>query len=128
MNQSRADQQTKKLKEERTQTLVELGHVRERLEAELKPDIEEGDPQLVERENASALMRVLEHRLTSINDALQQAQQGRYGVCEGCGQPIDPARLEAVPETTLCLKCKIMTERGVDVSMIAAQKAHPVQA
>lgn len=47
---------------------------------------------------------------------------------EGCGQPIDPARLEAVPETTLCLKCKMMTEGGVYVRTIAAQQAYPVQA
>jgi DnaK suppressor protein len=29
-----------------------------------------------------------------------------YGFCDNCGQPIDPARLEAIPEANLCIKCK----------------------
>ncbi len=55
MDQSETALQIEKLKDEQAQTLVELARLRETLEAELKPDIEEGDPQLVERENALAL-------------------------------------------------------------------------
>jgi len=32
---------------------------------------------------------------------LKQAEEGSYGICERCGEPIDPARLEIVPEA-LC--------------------------
>jgi DnaK suppressor protein len=49
--------------------------------------------------------------LESIDNALRQAQDGRYGICERCGEPIDPARLEVVPEATLCVRCKTATER-----------------
>jgi DnaK suppressor protein len=58
-----------------------------------------------------ALVQGLERKLASIDYALRQAQDGAYGICERCGEPIDPARLEAVPETTLCLKCKVIAER-----------------
>ena len=65
----------------------------------------------MEQEKALALVQSWERKLASIEHALEQAQKGAYGHCESCGEPIDPARLEAVPETTLCLKCKMVDER-----------------
>jgi DnaK suppressor protein len=37
--------------------------------------------------------------------ALQKLDEGTYGVCDGCGQPIAPARLAAAPESVLCIAC-----------------------
>jgi DnaK suppressor protein len=100
-----------KLKEEQAQVLLELVRLREALRTEVDPDADEGDPDLVEREKVMALVQGLERRLESIEYALRQAQDGTYGICERCGQPIDPARLEAVPEATMCVKCKAIVER-----------------
>jgi len=100
-----------KLEEERDQALVELDRLREALKTEVDPDADEGDPDLVEREKVIALAQTLERKLESIEYALRQAQEGSYGICERCGEPIDPARLEAVPETTLCIRCKSIVER-----------------
>jgi DnaK suppressor protein len=36
---------------------------------------------------------------------LARLDQGDYGICEICGQVIDPARLEILPHTTLCVRC-----------------------
>ncbi|MGD8475293.1 MAG: TraR/DksA C4-type zinc finger protein, partial [Anaerolineae bacterium] len=36
---------------------------------------------------------------------------GTYGTCESCGERIDPARLEILPEATLCLNCQRQKER-----------------
>nr|MBC7245532.1 TraR/DksA C4-type zinc finger protein [Chloroflexota bacterium] len=44
-------------------------------------------------------------KLSEIERALRRLMCGNYGICERCGVPIDPARLEAIPETTLCYKC-----------------------
>jgi DnaK suppressor protein len=44
--------------------------------------------------------------LTDIELALERMRQGRYGRCRSCGIPIPLAVLEAVPKTTLCLKCQ----------------------
>ena len=52
----------------------------------------------------------LENQLQAIEHALQNTAQGTYGICENCGQPIDPARLEIMPETTLCIRCKTTVE------------------
>lgn len=48
----------------------------------------------------------LEDTLQSVKEALEKFDLGTYGVCEGCGEPIDWARLEAKPNATLCIKCK----------------------
>ena len=45
-------------------------------------------------------------RLSEVRHALRKFEQGTYGLCEGCGQKIDPGRLEALPQASLCLSCK----------------------
>ncbi len=105
------DLHVKKLEEEREQALAELARLREALKSEVDPDADEGDPDLIEREKVMALVQGLERKLESIEYALRQAKEGTYGVCERCGEPIDPARLEAVPEATLCVSCKSIVER-----------------
>lgn len=37
--------------------------------------------------------------------ALEKLAEGSYGVCDGCGAPIAPARLRAAPESVLCIAC-----------------------
>ena len=46
------------------------------------------------------------HLLSAIEDALARIRRGTFGVCEACKQPISKARLEAVPWTRHCRKCK----------------------
>jgi DnaK suppressor protein len=40
-----------------------------------------------------------------IERALAKLAEGTYGVCDRCGQPIPAARLEAAPESVLCVAC-----------------------
>jgi DnaK suppressor protein len=44
--------------------------------------------------------------LAQVTNALDRFDQGTYGVCEQCKEDIDPARLEALPYATLCLRCQ----------------------
>ena len=120
MDHSRMALHIKKLQTERARTLLKLTHLREALKSEADPEFDEGDPVLAEHEKVVALVQGLEHKLDSIDYALQQTQKGTYGICERCGEPIDPARLEAVPETTLCLKCKQIAERRAPVKRVVA--------
>lgn len=101
----------KELEQERTQVRQELLHLREALKTEIDVNFGEGDPELAERDMTISLIHEQERKLASLDQALQHARQGAYGICERCGQPIDPARLEAVPDTTLCVKCKAIVER-----------------
>ena len=52
--------------------------------------------------------RALEHQIEA---ALQRLDGGTYGVCERCGKPINPRRLEALPYATLCVDCQAIVER-----------------
>jgi len=51
------------------------------------------------------------HALAEIHRALVKIAAGRYGICERCSAPIGIARLEAVPETRLCVDCAAERER-----------------
>ncbi|HNS50291.1 MAG TPA: TraR/DksA C4-type zinc finger protein [Anaerolineae bacterium] len=44
--------------------------------------------------------------LDQVEGALVRLEQGSYGLCERCGENIDPARLEALPYAALCLHCQ----------------------
>ena len=44
--------------------------------------------------------------LQAIEDALRRLEQGTYGICKDCGEPIAPARLNAIPWTRSCIACK----------------------
>lgn len=104
-------QEREKLEGERERTLVELNRLREYLKYEVEVSVDEGDPDIYEREKNLALAQSLESKLESIDHALHLLDMGTYGICEKCGERIDPARLEALPDATLCLKCKTKVER-----------------
>jgi len=47
----------------------------------------------------------------AITKALAKIEDGTFGTCEECGEDISIKRLEARPETTLCIRCKEDQER-----------------
>ena len=49
--------------------------------------------------------------LEKIDRALAKIKDNTFGACEECGEEISPRRLDARPETTLCIKCKEDQER-----------------
>ncbi len=67
---------------------------------------EEEATETTELENRMALEKRILDQLAGVEHALSKFENGTYGLCEGCGQPIDPARLEALPQATLCISCK----------------------
>ena len=52
------------------------------------------------------------HFLEKIDRALTKIESGEFGTCEECGEEITLKRLEARPETPLCIKCKEDQERA----------------
>ena len=40
-----------------------------------------------------------------IRNALNRIENGSYGICSNCGQPVSAARLAAVPSTDTCVVC-----------------------
>lgn len=58
-----------------------------------------------ERGEVEALAGNLRESLSDVEDAIVKLDNGTFGVCEGCGQPIAPDRLEAKPAAKLCMEC-----------------------
>jgi DnaK suppressor protein len=44
--------------------------------------------------------------LQAIEEALARLEKGNFGTCRDCGEPISPARLNAIPWTRVCITCK----------------------
>jgi len=68
--------------------------------------IGEGTIEAVERISSSATARSIAAALADVDRALAKLDEGSYGICDRCGQPITPERLEAMPSATLCVTCR----------------------
>jgi DnaK suppressor protein len=62
-------------------------------------------------ETSLTLLGPKRQELEAIEEALQRLESGSYGHCEVCGQPIEPRRLEIMPETPLCRNCMSHREK-----------------
>lgn len=72
-------------------------------------DTDHGDEEADETEQFGAnlgVQQVLRNRLEEINETLQRIEQGKYGVCQRCGQKISWLLLKINPTSRLCRKCK----------------------
>ena len=67
---------------------------------------EEEATETLELEKRLALERRIREQLVGVEHALHKFEEKTYGLCDSCGQPIDPARLEALPQASLCMNCK----------------------
>lgn len=65
----------------------------------------EGATIAFEREHVAALLEQTRQQLIDIDAALRRLDDGTYGRCARCGQPIAPARLAARPTATMCIRC-----------------------
>jgi RNA polymerase-binding transcription factor DksA len=68
-----------------------------------------------EREKDLSILEQVEAELADVAHALERLDQGTYGICEACGQPIGDERLEALPAARFCLKDQALAEREVRI-------------
>jgi DnaK suppressor protein len=66
----------------------------------------------LDREIDYTLEENSERLLAAIDSSLQRIDDGTYGTCQSCGQPIGAERLDALPYSTQCIDCKRKEERG----------------
>ncbi len=113
------DQLRSSLESEQKRLLREL----EQLQANVRPAEvrREGSPfgkreeeatESFELEKRLAVEKQIRNHLTEVEHALHKFEEGTYGLCDTCGQPIDPARLEALPQASLCMNCKAKNAKG----------------
>jgi len=66
----------------------------------------EGGTANIDRERDLTLSAQARQAVDEIDHAMAKINNGTYGRCEGCGQPIPKARLKALPHARLCVACK----------------------
>lgn len=103
---SRLEAEKKRLNEELEQLEASATPSDERREGSPFGKREEEATEALELEKRLVLERRVKEQIVGVEHALHKFEEGTYGFCDSCGQPIDPARLEAIPEASLCIKCK----------------------
>ncbi len=67
---------------------------------------------LVDAEINASIVERVEQRLAQIDSALARLDDGRYGICLGCGEEIPIERLKAIPSAIYCVGCKDARSRS----------------
>ena len=102
-----------RLESEQKRLIKELEHLKssvrpadERREGSPFGKREEEATESFELEKRLTLEKLIIDQLAEVEHTLHKFEEGTYGLCDSCHQPIDPARLEALPQANLCLNCK----------------------
>lgn len=66
------------------------------------------------REVDLSILEEVEAELADVDHALRRLDDGSYGTCEACGEPIADARLEAMPATRFCINDQAAAESERD--------------
>ena len=64
-----------------------------------------------DRELSMNLVSSEQEMLYQIDDALKRLDDGSFGVCQQCSQPIAMSRLKAVPYASMCITCQRTKEQ-----------------
>jgi DnaK suppressor protein len=97
------------LNHERTVALERVREIRQVQDQDVAPppsDELDVARSLADVEMHASLIEQGEFRLKAIDRAFSRVDQGRYGVCEDCGEEIPLERLSAVPFTVCCVSCQ----------------------
>ncbi len=113
---ARLENEQKRLLDELGQLEANISIVEGRRDGSPFGKREEEATESFELEKRLALEKQIRDHLAEVEHALRKFEKGTYGLCDSCGQPIDPARLEALPQASLCLNCKAKNARSTSSS------------
>lgn len=100
------------LKGEHEQAMVDIRELQQhRLTDSAGDDQADTGTKTGEREQEITIANNLADRILQVERALERLDEGGYGWCEKCGNPIPVERLAAFPSATLCVTCKQLEER-----------------
>lgn len=108
----RLEEEQKRLRQELVQLEISAQPTEARREGSPFGKREEEATESLELEKRLALEKRIGGALTEIEHALRKFDKGTYGLCDSCGKPISPERMEALPQASLCLVCKAKLEKG----------------
>lgn len=88
-----------------------LARIKANVRRTLDADSKERAKELEDQEVVDALGIETTHELILINEALRRMDDGSYGRCADCDEPIASERLLASPHVLLCIDCAALHER-----------------
>lgn len=68
--------------------------------------------ELSDNDREIALLEAADDQRAQIRSALARMDDGTYGTCVDCGQPISDTRLSVRPEAARCVECQAKAERA----------------
>ncbi|MDP6980683.1 MAG: TraR/DksA C4-type zinc finger protein [Myxococcota bacterium] len=89
-----------------------VGAEKRRAHGSLDPSFPEQATQRENDEVLDGLDEVERSELAAVRAAIRRAEEGAFGTCDACEEPIRPARLRADPAATLCIGCAEAAERA----------------
>ena len=95
----------RQIEQELQATRTEVERLDELLKLKGDYGLGRGDPTVYSWERNLARREQAKGKLERLEAALQRMEEGTYGICEGCGQAIEPERLTVLPIATLCIAC-----------------------
>ena len=67
--------------------------------------------ELASQAEAAALERIHQEDAAQARHAAELRAEGKYGLCEDCGAPIEPERLRFLPDATRCVSCQAAADK-----------------
>jgi RNA polymerase-binding protein DksA len=114
LTQKELDDLSGRLRDERSELLEQLSTIEDQAFAATQSDmsgdvgVDDGSADAgtatFEREKELSIEQNVRDLIQKIERALQRIDAGTYGICERCGNPIEKARLKALPYVDLCIK------------------------
>lgn len=99
----------KKIEKQLRERLASLSQRVEQIDDDLAEPVDDDFAEMAAEsagdEVLEGISRAAEDEIRQIKLALKRIEEGVYGDCAKCGIAISPARLEAVPYTTRCIRC-----------------------
>ncbi len=106
MLRSRLKSERGRLIEELEQLKASANTTQERRDGSPFGKMVEEAVETLELEKRLALEKRIREQLAGVEHALHKFEEATYALCDNCGQPIDPERLAALPQASLCMNCK----------------------
>ena len=100
------------LLKKRDELLASIRSEPEALSIVQTPDEVEFAVKTAEQDVSAVTADMRSRTLREIESALLRVSRGSYGVCEGCGEEISPARLKAIPWARYCVVCQELRSRN----------------
>ena len=101
----------KKLEARKAELAARLDRITQNVRRGYHPDSKERAKELEDAEVVDALGNESRRELAQIADTMQRMDDGTYGICKECGEPIAANRLKAQPYADECIECQEFDER-----------------